>query len=100
VADRSVNAIWLSTRSGELKLISRSYNLANVDTIRTLAQARHFFTAELRLQEFGQLLLIGDQAAVERLSQILSEHHEHELIRLSDQPGDEDADKGLVSARD
>ena len=62
-----------------------------MDTIRTLAQERHFFTAELQLRDFGQVLLIGDQAAVERLSQILSEHHEHGLVHLPDQLAREEA---------
>lgn len=47
-----------------------------MDTIRTLAEERHFFTAEVSLVEFGQVLLIGDQSAVERLLAALAEHHE------------------------
>jgi hypothetical protein len=51
-----------------------------VDTIRTLAEERHFFTAEVRLSDFGQVLLIGDQPAVERLLSALADHHD--LARL------------------
>jgi hypothetical protein len=54
-----------------------------MDTIRTLAEQRHFFTAELNLTDFGQVLLIGDQAAVERITQILGQHDEHELVQLA-----------------
>ena len=62
-----------------------------VDTIRTVAEERHFFTADLRLRDFGQVLLIGDRAAVKRLSQILGEHDEHELVELLDEAGDQEA---------
>ena len=62
-----------------------------MDTIRTLAMQRHFFSAELVLREFGQVVLIGDQAAVERVSQIVAEHAEHDLIRLPDPLPAEDA---------
>ena len=55
-----------------------------MDTIRTLAEERHFFTTELNLGEFGQVLLIGDQAAVERVIEILREHGEHTLVRVSE----------------
>ena len=51
-----------------------------MDTIRTLAEERHFFTAEVRLVDFGQVLLIGDQTAIERLVAALGEHHD--LVRL------------------
>jgi hypothetical protein len=54
-----------------------------LDTIRTIAEERHFFTVELRLREFGQVLLVGDQAAVERVARVVSEHDEHELVDLS-----------------
>jgi hypothetical protein len=57
-----------------------------MDTIKTLAEQRHFFTVELRLRDFGEALLIGDQAAVERLSQIVGEHEEHKLVNLTDEP--------------
>jgi hypothetical protein len=51
-----------------------------VDTIRTLAEERHFFTTEVRLVDFGQVLLIGDQPAVEQLLAALGEHHQ--LVHL------------------
>ena len=53
-----------------------------MDTIKTLAEERHFFTAEMQLRDFGQVLLIGDQAAVDRVAQVVSEHDEHELVHL------------------
>jgi hypothetical protein len=56
-----------------------------MDTIRTLAQERHFFTAEVQLVDFGQVLLIGDQAAVERLLAVLGEHHD--LVHTEQQNG-------------
>lgn len=51
-----------------------------MDTIRTVTNARHFFSAELRLAGFGQVLLIGDRQAVERVVAIVDEHAEHELV--------------------
>jgi hypothetical protein len=54
-----------------------------VDTIRTLAEERHFFTVELQLRDFGNALLIGDQAAVERIARVVNEHEEHKLVDLS-----------------
>ena len=56
-----------------------------MDVIRRLADQRHFFTAQLTLRDYGQVLLIGDQAAVERLATLVSEHEEHDLV---DQLGD------------
>ena len=55
-----------------------------MDTIRTLAQERHFFTAEVQLGGYGQVLLIGDEAAVEQLLAVLGERHE--LVHLQPQP--------------
>jgi hypothetical protein len=54
-----------------------------MDTIRTLAEERHFFTVELQLRDFGSALLIGDQAAVERIARVVSEHEEHKFVDLS-----------------
>jgi hypothetical protein len=51
-----------------------------MDTIRTLTEARHFFTADLRLAGFGQVVLIGDRQAVERLLDIVDGHAEHNLV--------------------
>jgi len=55
-----------------------------MDTIRTVATERHFWTAELNLRDYGRVLLVGDQAAVERVSTIVAEHEDHDLIRLPD----------------
>ena len=56
-----------------------------MDTIRTLAQERHFFTAEVRLVDFGQVLLIGDQPAVEQLLAALGEYHD--LVHVEPEAG-------------
>ena len=56
-----------------------------MDTIRTLAQERHFFTADVRLVDFGQVLLIRDQPAVEQLLAALGEHHV--LVHLDAEAG-------------
>jgi hypothetical protein len=56
-----------------------------MDTIRTLAEERHFFTAEVRLVDFGQVLLIGDQTAIERMLAALGEHHE--LVHVKAETG-------------
>lgn len=53
-----------------------------VDTIKTLARDRHFFTADVHLADYGRMLVIGDQKAVKRLLAIIKEHAEHELIAL------------------
>jgi hypothetical protein len=50
-----------------------------------LAQERHFFTAEVRLVDFGQVLLIGDQPAVEQLLAALGERHE--LVHVETEAG-------------
>jgi hypothetical protein len=55
-----------------------------MDTIRTLAAERYFFSMELKLRGYGQLLLTGDEQAVDRVLAILAEHDEHDLIRLPD----------------
>lgn len=52
----------------------------SVDFIRTIAAERHFFTAQLTLRDYGQVLLIGDEAAVERLAKLVAEHDEHDLV--------------------
>ena len=51
-----------------------------MDTIRMLTKARHFFTADLRLSGFGQVVLIGDRHAVERVVAIVDAHAEHNLV--------------------
>lgn len=60
-----------------------------MDTIKTLAAARHFHTAEIRLADYGQVLLIGDENAVHRLVAVIKEHAEHDLIVLVDDPADD-----------
>jgi hypothetical protein len=50
-----------------------------VDTIRALAHDRHFYTVDVRLEEYGQVLVIGDRKAVERLTEIIKEHGVHDL---------------------
>ena len=60
-------------------------NFDSVDTIRTLAEERHFFTAEVHLVDFGQVLLIGDETAVKRLLAALGHHHE--LVQLEKEAG-------------
>lgn len=51
-----------------------------MDTIKELAHDRHFFTADVRLEKYGQLLLIGDRAAVERFLAVFKEHGAHDLV--------------------
>jgi hypothetical protein len=51
-----------------------------MDVIRRLADQRHFFTAQMTLADYGQVLLIGDEAAVERLAAVVAEHEEHDLV--------------------
>ena len=67
-------------RPGDVGPAGRAYCQAGMDTIRTLTKARHFFTADLRLAGFGQVVLIGDRHAVERVLAIVDEHAEHNLV--------------------
>jgi hypothetical protein len=53
-----------------------------VDTVRLTAHQRHFFTADVELAEYGRVMLIGDQEAVEHLLAVLAEHVNHELQLL------------------
>jgi hypothetical protein len=57
-----------------------------------LAEQSHFFTAELRLRDFGEVLLIGDQAALERVMHVLGEHDEQRDRPTGTQPLTADAD--------
>jgi hypothetical protein len=59
-----------------------------MDTVRRLAEERHFFTADLQLADYGQVLLIGDQEAVERVLAVLGEHKNHTVLSL---PAEEDS---------
>jgi hypothetical protein len=54
-----------------------------MDTVRKVAVERHFYTAELRLAEFGEVLLIGEQPAVDRLLSLVAEHKSHDLLHLA-----------------
>lgn len=54
-----------------------------MDTVRKVAVERHFYTAELRLAEFGEVLLIGEQLAVDRLLSLVAEHKSHDLLHLA-----------------
>ena len=56
-----------------------------VDKIRTLAVQRHFFTAELDLNGYGRVLMIGDKEAVEHLRQMVAEHEAHVLLDVTDE---------------
>jgi hypothetical protein len=71
--------VWGSNRT-----VFPLYNTCAVDTIRTLARERHFFTAEVQLVDYGQVLLIGDEAAVEQLLAVLGERHD--LVHLQPEP--------------
>ena len=58
-----------------------------MDTIKTLAHDRHFFTADVRLADYGQVLLIGDAQAVKRLLTVMEEHAGHDLVAVDiDEP--------------
>jgi hypothetical protein len=59
-----------------------------VDKVRLTAQARHFYTADVELAEYGRVMLIGDQQAVERLLAILGEHKNHQLKLVPAEPPD------------
>jgi hypothetical protein len=67
-----------------VKAPEKLYNLL-VDAIRRLATQRHFFTAQLTLKDYGQVLLIGDESAVERLADLVAGQSEEGLIDHSDE---------------
>jgi hypothetical protein len=50
-----------------------------MDKVRLTAQQRHFYTADVELADYGRVMLVGDQDAVERLLSILGEHKNHTL---------------------
>ena len=56
-----------------------------MDTIRTLAEQRHFFTSELELEGYGRVLMIGDEDAVNHLRELIAEHEAHILIDVTDE---------------
>ena len=57
---------------------------AAFDTVRTLSDSRHFCSAELTLAGLGQVVLIGDRAAVERMLKVMEEHGGHPLVEMPD----------------
>jgi hypothetical protein len=57
-----------------------------MDKVRLTAQQRHFYTADVELAEYGRVMLIGDQEAVERLLAILGEHKNHQLRLVPSEP--------------
>ncbi len=57
---------------------------AALDTVRTLSDSRHFCSAELTLAGLGQVVLIGEKAAVERVLKVMQEHGGHPLVELPD----------------
>jgi hypothetical protein len=57
-----------------------------VDTIRLTAKARHFYTADVELDKYGRVMLIGDQEAVEHLLAVLGERPNHHLKLLPPEP--------------
>jgi hypothetical protein len=62
-----------------------------MDTVKRLALHRHFYTTELRLADYGQVLLIGDREAVEHLLAVIKEKTKHKLVSdESEQPPDPD----------
>lgn len=59
-----------------------------VDTIKLIAEQKHFFTAELRLADYGRVMLVGDQEAVEHVLAVLGQHDGHNLRILPPEPRD------------
>lgn len=59
-----------------------------MDTVRLVAQQRHFYTADVELTDYGRVMLVGEQEAVERVLAVLGEHKNHTL-RLVPPPEDE-----------
>jgi hypothetical protein len=57
-----------------------------VDVVRLTAQERHFYTADVELEAYGRVMLIGDQEAVERVLAILGQHENHHLKLLPPEP--------------
>ena len=47
-----------------------------------LAHERYFFTADVELADYGRVLLVGDQQAVEHVPRIPAENANHELRLL------------------
>jgi hypothetical protein len=53
-----------------------------VDTIRLIAEQKHFYTAEIRLTDYGRVMLVGDREAVERILAAVGEFDGHDLKLL------------------
>src|ERR1043166_990595 len=62
--------LWVASRQ---QGISGEQSRVPMDTVRRLALHRHFYTTELRLADYGQVLLIGDREAVEHLLAVVQE---------------------------
>jgi hypothetical protein len=50
-----------------------------MDTIKLVAEQRHFFTADVELADYGRVMLVGDQPAVERVLALIGQHGDHDL---------------------
>ena len=57
-----------------------------VDTIKMLARERHFYTADIRLAEHGHVVMIGDEAAVERIVSFIQERAQDEAVSVESEP--------------
>jgi hypothetical protein len=57
-----------------------------MDKVRVTAMQRHFYTADVELADYGRVMLVGDQEAVERLLTILGEHKNHNLRLVPPEP--------------
>jgi predicted solute-binding protein len=55
-----------------------------VDTIRRLAEERHFYTAEIALADYGQALVIGDEAMVDHIRELIRQTGVHDLVDITD----------------
>ena len=51
-----------------------------------LARDRHFYTADIRLADYGDVIMIGDEDAVERLLRVIREHAQHEFVSIETEP--------------
>ena len=57
-----------------------------MDKVRLTAQERHFYTADVELDGYGRVMLLGDQEAVERLLAVLGQHKNHTLRLVPPEP--------------
>jgi hypothetical protein len=56
-----------------------------VDTIRRLAEERHFYTAEISLSGYGQAVVIGDEEMVEYIREQIAKAGQHDLVDVTDE---------------